>query len=55
MTVGVPPGQIEQIHTGEGNEEATKQGQGVDYIAGVEALEENEGGTKRGCSEGDVI
>lgn len=51
----VSPGQVEQINSGEGDEEATEEGESADSIGRVEALEENERSTQCCRSKGDIV
>lgn len=47
--------QVEQINTGEDDEEATEQRDRADGIGGIESLEENKRGTDRGGRKGDIV
>jgi hypothetical protein len=46
---------IEKVDTGEDGKEATKEGNGVDGVARVEALEEDEGGDESAGGESDIV
>jgi len=52
---GVFAREVEEVDAGEDDEEAAEQGDGVDCVGGVEALEEDEGGAEGAGCEGYVV
>lgn len=55
VAVGVVTAEVEQVDAGEGDEEPADEGEGVDSLGGVEALEEDEGGAEGGGREGHIV
>lgn len=53
--VRVAAREIEKINAAENDEEAAEEGDSVDGVGSVEALEEDEGGTEGGGCKGYVI
>lgn len=55
LPVGISPGQIEEVNSGEDHQEPAQQGYGIDRVRGVEASEQDERRTQGGSGESDVV
>lgn len=55
VSVRIVPREVQQVDAREDDQEATEQRDRVHGFGGVEALEEDEGGTQRGGGESDIV
>lgn len=55
LAVGVASREVEKVDTGENDEEAAEQRNGVDGIGSVESTEQDEGGAECGGRKGDIV
>lgn len=55
VSIGIVSRQIEQVDSGEDNQESAQQGNGVNGIGSVESLEENKRSAERGGRKGDIV